>query len=136
MNKITKGLALTFGSITAFLVIVMGTYAIYCWATYLDETITEGKAYGFTIGESKFEVFEEAKDSYQNKAVYILYPLDNNGFGPHTKIYFQVEDYKLIEDRDIWTFYFDEGFFDLLKLKFENGKLTKIHRHRKHFELP
>ena len=136
MNKITKGLALTFGRITVFLVIVIGTYAIFCWAKYLDETITEGKAYGYNIGESKLETFEKAKIIYQNKTVYILHPIDKNDFGPHNKISFQDEDYKLIEDRDRWTFYFDEDFNNLLKLSFECGKLTKIHCHSKHFELP
>jgi len=136
MNKISKGVAITFGSIAALLIIALSSYIIYCWATYIDKTITEGAAYGFNIGETKLESFKKAQGIYQDKDVFILHPLDKNNFGPHQKIAFHNEDYALIEGRDKWTFYFDEGFFNSLKLTFESEKLTRIHRHRKNFELP
>ena len=136
MNKTTKTVSKTFGSIFGVLAIIVVCYSIYCWATYIDETISTGEAYGFTIGETKLEVFEKAKNTYKDKSIYILHPLKNNDFGPHKKISFQLQDYKLIEGRDKWAFYLDEGYFNSVKLTFERNKLSEIHRHRKNFELP
>ncbi len=136
MNKIIKRASITFGIIVALFVIVFGSYSIYCWSTYIDETITEGEAYGFNIGDTKLEVFARAKNGYLNKTVFILHPLDKNDFGPHKQMSFEDEYFKLIEDRDKWTFYFDKRFFNFLKLTFEHEKLTGIHRHRKNFEMP
>ena len=136
MSKTTKRAYITFGSIFSVLAILVASYVIYCWATYIDETISIGQAYGFTIGETKLEVFEKAKNVYKNTSIYILYPLNKNDFGPHKKISFQPQDYKLIDGRDKWVFYFDEEYFNLIKLTFEQRKLREIHRHRKNFELP
>jgi len=136
MTKTTKHLAMVLDSIIAIVFIVVGGYATYCWFTYIDETVIEGKAYGLNIGDTKLEAFEKTKGIYQNKEIYILHPLDKNDYGPHRKLTFQIEDYQIIKDIDEWTFYFDKGFFNLLELTFKNGVLTNIYRHRKNFELP
>jgi hypothetical protein len=136
MTKTTKRLAMVLGSIIAIVFIVIISYATYCWFTYIDETVIEGNAYGLNIGDTKLESFEKTKCIYQNKEIYILYPLDKNDYGPHRKLTFQIEDYQIIKDIDEWTFCFDKGFFNSLKLTFKNGKLVNIYRHRQNFELP
>lgn len=117
-------------------IIVIAGYLVYQSVTYIDAQYTEGEAYGFKIGDSKNNVYQVAGKEFNKEKVYILYPLDKNNHGPHRQITFGSEEFQLVKDRDIWTLYFNEGFFDFLKLKFENGALISIHRHRKKFELP
>ena len=67
-------------------------YAGYLIATYIDETITSGEGYGFKIGETKEQVFQRAGQIYQENAAFILYPLDERGYGPHKKMTFGEEN--------------------------------------------
>ena len=131
-----KGLKTSIGSIIALIVIIVSGYIFYRWATYIDETVIEGKAYGFSLGDTKLETYYKAQAIYQNQDVYILYPMNESGYGPHRQINFQAEEFKILEGQASWELYYDEGFFDSLKLTFENGNLANIHRHRKKFELP
>ncbi len=110
-------------------VVSTASYFGYLILTYLDETITEGEKYGFEIGDTKAEVFE-------GETIYILHPLDHQNFGPHKKISFNDDEYSFIAGRGRWEFYFNEGFFDSIKLTFSVNQLKKIYKHRKKFELP
>ena len=122
--------------ILVLVLIFIVAYGLYCFLTYIDETITVGKGYGFTIGDSKEETYQKAKKNYENKTVFILHPIDHRGYGPHKKFTFSPEEYSLISELDSWTFYFTDDYFDLIQLKFEDSNLVEIHRHRKKFELP
>jgi hypothetical protein len=44
--------------------------------------------------------------------------------------------YESFAAKDNWEFYVNASFTNVLKLEFCEGKLCKIHRHRKYFELP
>ena len=108
----------------------------YLWLTYIDDTISSGEGYGFKIGETKEQVFERATMVFQGERMYVLNPLDKQGYGVHEELEFISEDYNLLKNRNKWEFYYTKGYFDSIKLTFEKDKLVKIHRHRKKFELP
>jgi len=110
--------------------------AMFLGGCYIDESIDVGEAYGFKIGDSKKQAYLKAREIYQGKIIFILYPTDKEGFGPHKKFDFSEENYQLIVSREKWEFFFDDGFYDSLKLTFVNDRLSNIHRYRKPFELP
>ena len=89
------------------------------------------------IGETKEQVFDKAANAFQNETIFVRYPIDERGFGPHKEFNFTSPEFQLIEDRNTWKFYYDKGYFsDLLKLTFKEERLIKIYRHRQKFELP
>ena len=122
--------------VLSVLIVLVSARVAYLWATYIDKTVLVGEGYGFRIGSTRDEVFKRAAEIYKNDKVFILYPLDERGFGPHKDIGFDSEEYELVKDRDVWKFYFTEGYFDELELTFEGDQLVKIYRHRRTFELP
>jgi hypothetical protein len=132
MKKVVKISVIGIGIIVCAIVFYIG----YRWLTYIDDAITSGDGYGFSIGDSKEQTFEKANNLYQNKKVFILYPVDHQGFGPHREFKFTKDEYVLIKDCDFWKFYYSTGYFDLVTLTFEQNKLVRIYRHRKKFELP
>lgn len=46
-------------------VLLVASYGVYLYATYLDETYRSGSAYGFTIGQSKLEAYQIARQEFQ-----------------------------------------------------------------------
>lgn len=129
-------------SLLLLLVLFIGGNILYCWLTYIDDTVTEGSAYGFTINETKEEVYQKAREVFSDKPVYILYPLNSRNWGPHLRYYFTPEEYYMLANQDFWRLYFRSdkdkyhSYSDSLKLKFKDNKLIRIHRHRQFFELP
>jgi hypothetical protein len=116
--------------------IVLLSVFIYARLTYIDNVVKEGSAYGFFISDSKESSCYRAKKVFDGEKVFIIHPVDNNGFGPHM-VFNSIEDScDLLNKRSIWRFYFDEGFYDFLELNFLDDKLFEIYRHRKKFELP
>ncbi len=111
-------------------------YFMFLKVTYIDDTVDSGEAYGFRIGDDKENSYKKARQIFADKKVYILYPLGLNKHGPHKRFLFLGNEYQMIEARKVWEIYFNEGFFDFIKLTFENDALTSIYRHRKNFELP
>lgn len=102
----------------------------------MDKIVTDGEAYGFTIGDSKQDTYKKAQIIFKDKKIFILYPLERGNFGPHKKISMTDSEFLMINTHENWDFYFDEGFFDFIKLTFKDDKLVKIYRHRKRSELP
>jgi len=118
-------------------VLVIVGYIGYLLATYIDETITSGTAYEFTIGASKQDTLTSAShlNSHPHAVVYVNYgPLagDNFTIVPSPA---QIEQ---LQKHDQWVVLLDGNgkFFNSVQLTFQDGKLAKIHRHRQHFELP
>ncbi|MCK5707228.1 MAG: hypothetical protein KAI43_06195 [Candidatus Aureabacteria bacterium] len=130
---------LVLGAVIAFLLLIIiptMSYVGYLTFTYIDDTVITGEKYGFKIGESKEVVFQKARELYKDQTVYVLHPLDQNNHGPHKQIGFNEKEYPLLSERDEWRIYYDEKYFNSIRLKFKEGKLVEIHRHRKYFELP
>lgn len=120
----------------AVIVVGMAGYFVFLKATYIDKKVLSGEAYGFKIGDTQKETYRRTQSAFESQTVYILFPLDKNGYGPHKEFHFTEEEYNVLREREKWEFFFDRRFFDFLELTFENGKLTTIYRHRKNFELP
>jgi hypothetical protein len=117
------------------IIAIVTLFVIYWKVTYIDNTVTEGHAYGFQIGDSKELTYEKARKVYTGEDVYILYPLDSNDFGPHKKITFNDNEYDMVVNRDHWEIYFNNEYRDFIKLSFRNKLLISIYRHRQIFEL-
>ncbi|BCO32598.1 hypothetical protein TspCOW1_27010 [Thiohalobacter sp. COW1] len=121
------------------------------WITYIDETVVQGTAYGFEIGDSKSETYTKAK--------WVLLKLSDSGITPPyievkvnneneellaTKSEYDLLVQTLLHDvgydrfieKDVWRFYIDGSYFNSISLKFCQNKLCEIHRHRKYFEMP
>lgn len=122
--------------VTGIFLVIIISYIVYICFTYIDKTVEQGEAYGFRIGDSKKKSYQKARKVFTEKKVYILYPLDSNNYGLHKEIQFLDKEFKIMSNRNVWEIYFDDGFFDLIKLSFRNDTLISIHRHRKKIELP
>jgi len=129
--------------------IAIAIYISYLWATYIDETVRDGGAYGFQIGDSKF-------DTYKKAGGVLSHIGDSQGIYIQVKVTKESEellatriDYSLLvqtrlhdvgfrrfSEADRWQFYFDGSFFNSITLKFCENRLCEIYRHRKYFELP
>jgi hypothetical protein len=135
-----------------FLMILVGMgLAAFClfYLTYLDESIVEGDAYGFVIGDSKYESYNKAKNSIGNipifgeTEVFIYLNVDKKvaqafdielGRNRLIKVDFNDQEFKKIQVMDYWGFYFGESFNSSISLKFCDEKLCKIYRHRQYYE--
>ena len=132
-------------------IVVVTAYISYLWLTYIDDTVVEGSAYGFQIGDSKLATYE--------KAIEALYDLSSTGYtAPYIdlKVSKELESslstrtdhtllvqtllhdvgYEKFSNLDTWEFYIDGSYFNAIKLKFCKESLCEIYRHRKYFELP
>lgn len=122
--------------IPGLIVALVLVYATFLWVTYIDVRVESGQAYGFNIGDSKVEVFENAKNQFKSKTIYFLHPLDNRNYGPLKIIAFDEEDYLILSKREVWELFYKKNYADFIKFRFENNKLISIYRHRQKFELP
>jgi hypothetical protein len=118
-------------------IIVVG-YISYLYATYIDETVVSGSAYGFSIGSSKQQAIEHAaalRKDHPNAVIYV-------DFGPRAGDRFTIaptaDQIDTLEPHDLWSFQLDgpTEFFNTVRLTFHDDRLIEIHRHRKNFELP
>jgi len=111
-------------------------YVAFLYLSYISDEVTSGSAYGFRIGASKAEAYAMARAALGGKRVYILYPINEQFFGPHVAFHFSDGEYAMLSDRDFWKFYFDTEFSSSLDLLFDDGRLKRIYRHRQYFEFP
>lgn len=117
---------------------VTALYVGFLWVTYIDHTVTSGQKYGFTIGTNKDQTYKavaKATDKHPKLFMYITYgPLA----GDHMAFLPTPENYNKAQNHNYWSLLLDGNgeFFNVIKLKFENEKLSEIYRHRKYFEAP
>jgi len=109
--------------------------AVYLYVTYIDETIFTGSGYEFSIGTTKGATFENVKEIFKNKSLYIIFPEDSYGAGPFKEINYN-SDYLVFKEKNSWKFYYSNDAWDSIELTFENNKLLSIYRRRQRFELP
>ncbi|MCL6711675.1 hypothetical protein M8R20_32305 [Pseudomonas sp. R2.Fl] len=118
-------------------ILAVAGYVGYLWATYLDETLVSGAAYGFTIGASKQEALAAARslDDYPHAVLYISY-------GPRAGDHFSIAPSQArieqLQAYDQWDVLFNgsDKFFNSVRLTFNDNRLVEIHRHRQRFEMP
>jgi hypothetical protein len=134
MSNILKSLLI----IISLPILAIAFYVLFLWATYIDNTVTEGSRYGFTIGstvEQTYQDIQSLKEKYPELMLYISYGprAGDNMTVPPTK-----ENFNTAISSEFWDLLLegDGEFFNVIRLKSENGALTEIYRHRKYFELP
>ena len=117
---------------------IVVVYIGYLAVTYIDDTKIEGNSYGFEIGTSKKQAFTDINNllnAYPKLSIYINYGPragDNKTIKPTDDLYSEVQPHD-----SWWLLLNGEGeFFDSIRLRFEEGHLVEIHRHRQYFELP
>ena len=113
--------------------LVVVSYLWYLHLTYIDETVNAGSAHGYTIGQSKKEAFGVAAAQYTSREVAGIHI--DEPFGTIEPV---DPNYRRLEPSDSWTLFPGKrrDFFDVVKLRFVDGKLVEIHRNRQRFELP
>jgi hypothetical protein len=124
--------------VVGFLVLLFAGYIAYLAATYIDESVSAGTAYGFEIGLSNKQSFQSVRkllDKYPNLVIYYSY---GNKAGDNETVHPVDNEYPKVEAQDRWTLLLDgDGkYHNVIKLSFEENKLIRIYRHRKYFELP
>lgn len=120
------------------IVLLIAGYIGYLAATYIDESIKIGTAYGFEIGSSKKQSFDDIKDSLNQFPQLVIYYSYGRKAGDYEIVLPTDNDYSKIEQQDRWILLLDgDGeFFNVIKLTFRENKLIEINRHRKYFEMP
>ena len=118
--------------------IAFGFYIAFLWITYIDETIVSGEKYGFEVGESKEDVFQKILLQQKSNPTIFLYINYGGRAGDDIEVPPNSVSLEEIEHYKVWSLLYDgEGkYFNVLRLKFDNTRLSSIYRHRKHFELP
>ena len=104
--------------------------------TYINKTVRNGSAYGFTIGDSKDSVYKKARILYNGKKAYILHPLGPHDFGPMFRFHFTDDEYHILYPRTVWGIYFKKDFMSSIHLTFQNDSLIEIYRQRALLEFP
>lgn len=132
------------------LLITIGAYLLYVYVSYVDDKITTGNGYGFSIGDSKLDTYKKASSmpihlDLGNSPIFIETTIDENnttslatnvGYTVMVQTLLHEKGFSIFESKDKWNFYFNGTYFDSLSLKFCNEKLCEIYRHRKTYEFP
>jgi hypothetical protein len=119
-------------------ILVVAGYIFFLWATYIDDTITSGSKYGFTIGSSKQQIYEDisaVREDHPNLKIFVSY---GPRAGDNATLEPTIDNYERALISDHWELLLDgDGeFFNVIRLKVDGDNLTQIYRHRKYFELP
>lgn len=117
--------------------LIISGYVTYLWGSYIDETITSGAAYGFTIGNSKQEALASTSrlNKHPHAVVYISHDLKT---GEYFTIPLAATHASQLQTHDQWDVLLDgeDMFSNSVRLTFRDDKLAEIYRHRQYFELP
>ena len=126
--------------ITKWILIIVGAIFIvpvaYFYAIYVDDTISDGTGYGFTIGEDKLSAFKIINsNSLSNKVYAIQVGVDSNSF---KLVDIHQDAFEEINRFNTWNLLLREerDFLNTIQLTFADNKLTKIYRHKQWLELP
>ena len=128
----------------SFIIVVIG-FGAFVWASSIDNKVTTGEAYGFTIGSSKTDIYMNIpKSSFptsSKKSVVLYFNVElyvqKKKEPIKIKSEFHKDEFDLFEDKNKWKlFYLDTHyFFDNVTLTFCDEKLCEIRRFRLYWEL-
>ena len=110
----------------------------YYYFTYINENITQGSGYGFSIGKDKRTVFNGVSKDYSKKILGMAVLADGDFVLPkddtstlYRKITFTEQEFQEISQFDHWRLFFDENYTgDYLEFQFQEGRLVTIHRYK------
>lgn len=117
-------------------VILIVSIVIAIWYFYFyDNIVTNGKAYGFNIGDNKEKSVKILREKYNEKTnIIILSP------GVRSDDVNKVKNISVIElsinevgDKNVWQLRFKGEETNVLVLYFEDEKLVKMFRYRRLF---
>jgi len=137
------------GLILVFMVIA-ASFFLYFRATYLNEVVTSGSGYGFTIGSSKDETYKKVpaaffKLSGKDPRIFMEIEVDKgaeqllgvkSGYRVMVETYLHNVGFQKFASQQQWEFYFEGLYRDSITLTFCGDNLCRIYRHRQYFELP
>ncbi len=134
MSKVLK----TFLALVLLPFFAVALYVLFLWATYIDDTVTQGSKYGFTIGSTEQKTYEDilsAQDQYPELMLYISY---GSRAGDNMTVEPTRDNFNTALKSNHWELLLDgKGeFFNIIRLRIDSNELTEIYRHRKYFELP
>lgn len=127
-----------FSIIFVFIMLFLTFFSFLVWNVYsIDKTVTKGKVSGFVIGISMDEAFHVLKNNSQ-KFDFVAVQVGNN---PKNFKIIRVDSllYKDLENYNSWLIMIGRShdLLNTLKLHFDKkGKLIRLYRNRKFFELP
>ena len=129
MKKLIKLISTGIGVLVLF---VLG-YIVYGFATYKSESIFSGEAYGFSIGESREDVFSRALKLKMAGKIEEIHRWPEGSF--HHE-FFESDLSDAIKDNR-WIMIVDTDWWNnSIRLEFQDSKLVEIHRGRLCCELP
>ena len=127
----TKALKLVLGSLTVLIVVAL-TIIGYGAATFIEDRVDEGEAYGFAIGDSHAKSYRKAVDLRERGEIAEI----RRGHG--SAAFLLTEDSLASAFGDpSWTLVFNPDWWnDTATLYFEDDRLKEIYRFRVRCELP
>ncbi len=116
-------------------VLYVGGYIGYLYATTIHDVVKGGDKYGFQIGMTKEEVWHQLPEMGEQTPIGYVFSRPRLEYGP---LRFDAEFKQRIFQEERWGLYYDEDykFSDGIKLTFQNDKLVEMYRHRQYWELP
>ena len=126
-----KALKLILGSISTVIVIALAIIG-YGAATFIEDRIDEGEAYGFAIGDSQAVTYRKAVDLRQSGKITEI----RRGHGSAAVLLTEDAVASALGDSS-WTLVYDPDWWnDTATLYFEDDRLKQIYRSRICCELP
>ena len=133
MNKVK------FGNWIVFLGFIFLISYILIQFYWYHDSVTTGSKYGYSIGSTKKQVYEIAKNNYgkdQVSGIYI-HDLENYIYIKGADVLFSKATFKAMNTSDFWVIdFFSYTNIDNISFTFEDDKLIEIYRQIQYSEVP
>lgn len=121
------------------IVLLFIALVVYFSATYIDDTVTEDKGYGFSIGEDKLTAFTYITNKNVSNTVDVVYAIQV-GEKPQnfSVVNIQQDTFHHINNFNTWNLLLNKerNFLNTIRLTFKENELIEIYRHKQWLELP
>lgn len=121
----------------------------YVAKQYVDETVVEGEAHGFAIGDSKEEAYAKARDIYgrhrffrldvpghPQQEAFIIHRANRDPRYDWEPFHFAPDEFPEVAAWNEWEIIPNDDFLSGLYLTFADGRLVRIRWSSKPFDLP
>jgi hypothetical protein len=119
-------------------VLIVGGYIGYLYATTIHDVVKEGEKYGFHIGMTKDEVWEQLPKMSEQAPIGYVFTYGQSARLEYGPLKFDAEFKQRLFQEERWSLYYDEEYkwWDSIDLTFQNDILVEMYRHRQYWELP